>query len=162
MKVTRVSRKYAKALFEVIEDPKKAREVLTQLQQVSEVLEKDHPELSAMLAHPRITSERKSALIQKVFGSYVDKQGLRLLELLAGRNRLDKLPGILVLLDEKQKQELLHKLGTKTGRWIDLTVHVDPALIGGLVIQVGDHLIDGSVRTQLQNLREGLKSLRIG
>lgn len=183
MKISRISRKYARAFFEVIKASGKGREVLTQLQQVEQVLEKDAPDLKTVLAHPQISGERKAELVQKVFGPTVGKETMQLLDVLARRERFDKLPGIIAVLDglvmaaegkaravvtsatpleEDQKQAVLHKLGTMTGKWIDLTLNVDPSLIGGVVIQVGDRLIDGSVKTQLEQLREGLKAVRIG
>jgi F-type H+-transporting ATPase subunit delta len=170
-------------MFDVLKQSGKAREVLTQLQQVEQVLEKDSPDLKTVLAHPRIPGDRKAELVKTVFGPTVSKETLQFLDVLARRERFDKLPGIIVVLDEMvlaaegkaravvtsavpleedQKQAVLHKLGTMTGKWIDLTLNVDPKLIGGVVIQVGDRLIDGSVRTQLEQLREGLKAVRIG
>lgn len=183
MKISRVSRKYARAFFEAVKASGKTRETLTQLQSVSAVLESDHPDLRALLSHPRISPDRKAELVNKVFSSEVSADALRLLQVLARRGRFTHLPGILtaldamvlesegkaravvtsaVPLDEKQKQDLLHRLGTMTGRFIDLSLKVDPSLIGGLVIQVGDRLVNGSVKFQLERLREGLKSVRIG
>ena len=183
MKISRISRKYARAFFEAVKAEGKTRETLTQLQSVSAVLESDQPELRTLLSHPRISPDRKAELVEKVFGKEVSADALRLLQVLARRNRFDKLPGIvwaldaMVLasegkaraivtsalpLDDKQKQDLLHRLGTMTGKFIDLSLKVDPSLIGGLVIQVGDRLVNGSVKFQLEKLREGLKSARIG
>ena len=183
MKVSRISRKYARALFDVLKASGKTRESLTQLQAVAEVLEKDQPDLRTVLGHPRIPAEKKAELVKKVFGSTVSTETMQLLQLLARRGRFEALPGIVtvldalvmdaegkaratvtsaVALDDGQKQELLHKLGTMTGRFIDLTLKVDPTLVGGLVVRVGDRLVDGSVRFQLEQLREGLKSSRIG
>lgn len=183
MKISRVSRKYARALFEVLKGSDKLRGALTELESVSAVLSKDQPELRLLLGHPRIRAEHKADLVKKVFGNAVSAESLQLLQLLARRNRFSALPGIVsvldamvldaegkaravvtsaVPLDDKQKQELLHKIGTMTGRFIDLTLKTDPSLIGGLVIQVGDRLINGSVKFQLEKLHENLKSVRIG
>ena len=182
MKISRISRKYARAFFDVVKKSGKLREALTELESVAAVLEKDQPELRIVLKHPRISAERKSELITKVFSGSVSAETLLLLQLLARRGRFPALPGIISLLDamvldsegkaraivtsavpldERQKQDILHRLGTLTGRFIDLSLRVEPSLVGGLVIQVGDRMVDGSVRSQLEQLREGLKAVRI-
>lgn len=183
MKISRISRKYARALFDVLKASGKTRESLTQLESVASVLERDQPELRTVLSHPRVPPGQKAALVEKVFGKHVSRETMQLLQLLARRGRFPALPGIVsvldamvldaegkaraivtsaVPLDDEQKQDVLHRLGTMTGRWIDLTLKVDPRLVGGIVVQVGDRLVNGSVKYQLEQLREGLKSVRIG
>ena len=54
--------------------------------------------------------------------------------------------------DEKGLKTIIHALEKKLGNKIDLKVTIDKSLIGGAVIQTGDHMIDGAVSTQLQNL----------
>lgn len=59
-------------------------------------------------------------------------------------------------LDDQQVQRLRAALGARTGRQIDLAVAVDPSLLGGIVATVGDVVYDGSLRTQLSQLRATL------
>jgi len=59
-----------------------------------------------------------------------------------------------VALTEEQKARLAAALTKKTGKQIDVVVDVDPTVLGGLVTQIGDTVIDGSVRQRLSQLRE--------
>lgn len=182
MKITKTSRKYAKALFGALGDPGKTREAHGQLVQVDKVLE-DQPELLKMLLHPQMRPDAKAELVGKLFSKQVSGETLRLLTLLARRGRFAHLAGINTVLDEMlldaegiarahvtsavplddgQKRMIHDRLGQLTRRKIELSADVDPKLIGGIVIRVGDRLIDGSVRYHLERLRDGLKSVRIG
>lgn len=182
MKVSKTSRKYARALFEALGDPGKARLAVHELEQVDKVLTGENPELRRVLKHPQIPGDRKAELVAKLFGSKVSDTALRLLTLLARRGRIAALPGIVHLLDRlvlesegvaraevttaipmtDGQREMVHKrVGQLVDRKIELHTKVDPKLIGGIVIKVGDRLIDGSVRFHLEQLREGMKALRI-
>jgi F-type H+-transporting ATPase subunit delta len=59
-------------------------------------------------------------------------------------------------LSEQQKQELLHALGTATGKYIRPIYSVDPSLLGGVVARVGSKEYDGSVIGRLEAMRRGL------
>jgi F-type H+-transporting ATPase subunit delta len=60
------------------------------------------------------------------------------------------------LLDEHRRDRLRRAISERTGREVRLELEVDPALIGGAVAKVGDLIFDGSVRTQLKQLRTNL------
>lgn len=102
-----------------------------------------------------------------------------LLELLVRRGRIGLLPAIArayadlvdrregiakakittaVELDEAQQRDAVARLESSSGKTIRATFDVDPSIIGGARVQVGDHLIDSSVRTQLEALRSRLAS----
>jgi F-type H+-transporting ATPase subunit delta len=182
MKVSKTSRKYARALFEVLGDAQKARHAVQELGQVDRVISGDDTELRRLLKHPEIKGDRKAEIVQRIFGGKVDDQTLRVLTLLARRGRIDALPGLVHLLDrmvleaegvaraevttaipmDDGQRDMVHKrIGQLVNRKIELQTKVDPSLIGGIVIKVGDRLIDGSVRYHLEKLREGMKNLRI-
>jgi F-type H+-transporting ATPase subunit delta len=104
-----------------------------------------------------------------------------LILMLADRNRLELLPALaadyrerlmdyrqitraevttaLPLLPE-QLTQLEERLAAATGRRVTMTTHVDPALIGGVVARVGSTVYDGSIATQLANMRERLEEQR--
>jgi F-type H+-transporting ATPase subunit delta len=61
-----------------------------------------------------------------------------------------------VELSDDQKQRLVTALQAATGKQVELKVIIDPTVLGGIVAQVGDTVIDGSVKTQLQQLQSAI------
>jgi F-type H+-transporting ATPase subunit delta len=61
-----------------------------------------------------------------------------------------------VPLDDAQQEQLASRLGSLTGKKIELTALVDESIVAGLVARVGDLILDGSVKTRLQGLRKSL------
>ena len=61
-----------------------------------------------------------------------------------------------VALDDAQREAIRGRLAGQTGRTVELEAEVDPSIIGGAILQVGDQLIDGSTRRRLQRLRQEL------
>ncbi len=62
-----------------------------------------------------------------------------------------------VALDDDQRRRLSEKLARDTGKQVELEAHVDASLIGGMVVRIGDRLIDGSTRSRLRRLRTQLE-----
>ena len=65
-----------------------------------------------------------------------------------------------VALDERQREQIVQQLSEQTGKSVEIEVTVEPALIGGAVIRIGDRLIDGSMRRRLRDLRAQLEQTR--
>ncbi len=178
---TRAARRYASALFGMAQKG----DVDAVSQDLSQVLATAHdePQLMEVLTHPRITATRKNDLTSHIFGDLRPTMQA-FLRLLITRDRVGLLPAIgvhfeklvdewkgeadaeattAVELSQDQKEALVKKLEATTGyKKIRLLTRLDPAMIGGMTVRVGDHLIDGSITTQLQMLREQLKRVRIG
>ena len=138
------------------------------------------PDLKLILEHPAVSAEKKKALIVSAFKSSVDDLTMRLLELLADKRRMDLLPAI-----EKKYKALLNarknivaasltcseklqdsaianikaRLTEHLGKRLELDVKVDPSLIAGVVLRLGDQVIDGSVKTKLRELEKVLLSV---
>ena len=77
---------------------------------------------------------------------------------------LDKAKGICrgvlttaIELEAKRKAEIKTQLESRTGRKLELVWAVDPAILGGLILKMGDIVLDASLRAQLDNLRESIK-----
>ena len=124
-----------------------------------------------------MTDERFQAIVRRVLPSIGQKQ-LNFLRLLRQKNRLslgasiasffsellDEERGILraevtsaTPLADEQRQRLLDKLTRDTGKQVALVTRVDPSLLGGLVVRIGDRMVDGSTRHRLQSLRTQLE-----
>ena len=168
--------RYAKALLDVLY-PAKAEMGIDQLRNFSLMLT-EQADAQLVFKNPTISTDHRKDLLSKVGDSLkLDTPIRNFLSLLIERNRLDLLGEITstyeTLLDEKlgvvrahvtsaleldsaQQGQVAAKLQAMTGKKIRMQVSVDPALIGGLVAQVGSTIYDGSIRQQLQTFRNSL------
>ena len=131
------------------------------------------------LANPAISLETRAAAIDTTFGPVASRPVINLIQLMLRRGRIGDLPrvaaefrrldnahqGITIAtattaapLSAGELTALTQRLEAFTGGRIELDVKEDPSLLGGLVVQVGDRLIDGSVRGRLERLRNQLVS----
>jgi F-type H+-transporting ATPase subunit delta len=132
-----------------------------------------------VLANPAIPIERRTSALDQMLGDRVSGQAQNLIRLLLRRGRIEDLPRVAAefrrldderqgithatatsatALTEEEIRELTARLEQSTGGRIALDVEVDPSLLGGIVVRVGDRLIDGSVRGRLERLRNQLIS----
>jgi len=132
-----------------------------------------------VLANPAIPIERRATALDQLLGDRVTAQTANLIRLLLRRGRIEDLPRVAAefrRLDDRRQgithatatsateltqdeiRALTARLEQSTGGRIALDVEVDPSLLGGLIIRVGDRLIDGSVRGRLERLRNQLIS----
>jgi F-type H+-transporting ATPase subunit delta len=172
------ARRYAHALFDVASRTDAVTAVQRDLANLAAAIA-SHDELRHVLEAPAIPPEKK----RDILGSLLQQAGpaaaetSRLLVLLADRDRLTLLPEIAaafqarqrlaartvsaavttaVPLDEAGRAALARALGQATGLTVSVTERVDPAIIGGVVAQVGSLVFDGSVARQLERMRERL------
>jgi ATP synthase F1 delta subunit len=164
---------YARSLFEAALEREQLDVVREQLGEFADALDGDRT-LQVFFFSPYFSSEEKKEGIGKAIEGG-DEYLMRFLELLAERHRLPALFRIRRELDEmwaeenkllpvritsavELDQELVDSIGKKiedqTGRRIELTANVDPDVIGGLVMRVGNMIMDGSVRGRLERLRK--------
>ena len=138
----------------------------------------DQPALG-VLANPAIPIEQRASALDGMLGGRLSDGAMNLTRLLLRRGRIEDLPRVAAefrrLDDDRQGithatatsateltaeeiRELTARLEQSTGGRIALDVDVDPSLLGGIVVRVGDRLIDGSVRGRLERLRNQLIS----
>lgn len=163
---------YARSLFEVAKENDKLDVIHEQLSQFADAIDENR-ELQVYFFSPYFSSQEKSEGIDKVIENG-DEHFVRFLELLAERHRLPavfrirrefdrlwaeenkQLPVTItsaVELDEDTVKDLGKKIEDQTGQTIDLTANVDPDLIGGLRMQVGNMVYDATIRGRLEKLR---------
>lgn len=168
--------RYAKALLDVLY-PSRAEIGREQLAKFASVLSQQ-AEARIVLENPTLATEKRRDLLNKIGdGLALDTPIRNFLGLLIDRNRLNLLDEIgstyEALLDDKlgvvkaritsaleldssQRDEVVRRLQSLTGKKVRMEVLVDPSLIGGLVAQVGSTIYDGSIRQQLQTFRNSL------
>ena len=140
---------------------------------VNDVLNR-FPDLEATLASPRIAPAEKEQLLDRVFGGRASEGLLTFLKVVgrhgrlnclrqirtAAREELDRRRGRISVIvttaaaiDDGLKSQIASKLEASTGLPVNLDCKVDPSIIGGLVVRVGDTVYDSSVRNQLAQLK---------
>lgn len=166
------ARRYAEAAFEVAQRDGSAEAWLERLEQVAQVLGDE--EVGRVLENPAIPFEARRDSVERVLGSGAPDALRNLLLLLLRRGRIDLVPalarefrrlvnrraGITTTvvtsageLSRDDVEELTARLERFTGGKVELELRVDESLLGGIVVRVGDRLIDGSVRSRLERLR---------
>jgi F-type H+-transporting ATPase subunit delta len=178
MIVGSITRRYAKALFDLAVEAGKVEAWSESLLSLKRAVEASD-ELRDVLVNPVYTKDQRRAIGAKLVAALrLDPEPASLLYLLGDRNRLAYLGAIVetfgVLADEKlgrlrarvtsavpldlpNAQAIADKLARATNAQVILDRNVDPALLGGVVAQVGSLTFDGSIRTQLEALRTALK-----
>jgi F-type H+-transporting ATPase subunit delta len=170
-----VARPYAKAAFDHARDGQALETWSDWLTRLGRVVAER--EVQKLLSSPKLTTERKIALVVEVADVTLDDAAQRFLATLGDKGRLVALTAIAEQferlraelekrvevtvvsayeLDDKQQQKLSGALKKRLKREISITTQVDPALLGGVILRTGDTVIDGSVRGRLTRLSEAL------
>jgi ATP synthase F1 delta subunit len=169
------ARVYAEALFEVAKEKGKLDAIHDELAQFVDALEGDR-ELQVFFFSPYFsTAEKVAGLKRAVNGA--DRELLNFLELLIEKHRMPEIFRIRLQLDELWKQEkrridvtvtsaveldraVVEKIGEEierqTGQKVELASRVDDEIIGGIVLQVGNMVLDASIRARLDKLRKSV------
>lgn len=168
------ARPYARAAFEVARGQAALADWTRRLALAAEL--SADPQVAGFLADPRVSIQQRAALVLPE-GEAADSPFAAFVRLLAENDRLALLPEIGALyeglrqeaeqvlrvtvrtatsLDAAAGERLREALKRRFGREIEMTSQVDPAVIGGAVIDAGDVVIDGSVRGQLTRLGDAL------
>ena len=171
-----VERVYAGALLDMAKQAGQLDEVADELKQLGQLLEAQ-PDLLRLMSSQVLSSQARSRSVEAIFQGRVSDLVYRFLQVVNEKGRLDVLPGIIQayvkLLDEHQGvmeadvfvaqrlsesdvQSVSTAIGKMVGKNIVLHQYLEPGLIGGLKIRVGDQLIDGSVATGLRLMRRQL------
>jgi len=175
--LTTIARPYAEAAFRIARDAN-ALPVWSQMLRFVSGVAAD-PRMAAALDNPKLTAGDKEALLLSVCGDKLDALGRNFVRVLVEADRIAVLPQIATLfealkdgaesvararidsafpLSDTQVAELTAALERHFGKKIEATVHVDPALVGGARITVGDTVIDGTVEAQLATMATRLRS----
>lgn len=175
---TVVARRYARALFQLAQAQGLVTETENQLKLIVDVLESD-AQFRAFLNAPNITLEVKKQTLTNALSGQASPIVLNTLSLLIERGRQGELPAVLAaylqvsgeelgradahvtstkLLEADEIVRLSEKFGALLGKTVRVTNSVDPALLGGLTVRIGDTLYDGSLRGKLERLEKSLES----
>jgi F-type H+-transporting ATPase subunit delta len=176
-----VGRRYGRAVFESATRAGTVEPVGADLAAIVALLEAE-PALRRFLASPRVTEAEKTALFQRHLGPRVEKLTLSLLELLVDKRRVADLGNIAFAYHElvREAQGLVEarvitahplepatgeairkQLERITGKHVTVLPEIDPSLLGGVKVMIGQKVIDGSVAFHMKRLREALVAVRV-
>jgi len=168
-----LARVYGGSLFDVANAEGKRDLIREQLGQFADAV-KDNVELQVFLFSPHFSTQEKKAGLERVLAG-ADEVLLRFLDLLIEKHRMPVLLRVrqnydqrceqaerrlaveitsAVELDARTADQVAEQIGAHTGMHVDLQRRVDPEIIGGLVVRVGNSILDASVRTRLERLRQ--------
>jgi len=164
---------YARSLFEVAKESDKLDEVREQLGSLADAIADQH-ELQVFFFSPYFSPDEKKDGLRKAV-SDADPIVLNFIDLLIEKHRMpaimrirqnydgmweqenDVLPVTVtsaVELDEETVRHIGDRIGEQTGRKVELSSKVEPDLLGGIVVRVGNSIIDDSIRSRLEQLRK--------
>jgi len=168
-----IAQVYARSLFEVAQEQGKLDVVREELGQITEALE-ENAELRLFFYSPYFsTDEKREGLRSTVTDA--DPVMMNVLDILVENHRLPVLPRLrreyerrwreannllpvtvtsAVELDDAVVERIGDEIGRQTGRTVELTREVDPSIVGGFVVRVGNAILDASIKNRLDNLRK--------
>ncbi len=170
-----LARSYAQAVYE-----KAMERWQKSLRGLSDTLQ-SQPALLPQLDNPAQPFERKKESVNRLLPADADAEVRNFVYLLASKNELHLLPQVLaefdrfaarsninqlaritsaVTLTADERTKLETKLKGQFGNELDFDYRVDPEIIGGVIVRVGDHIIDGSVAAKLAAMRQQLETAR--
>ena len=176
-----IAKKYSQAIFSLAKEENNLIEYREDLNEVWELIN-DTKDLKNALFHPRIMPEDKKSILKRVFAEEIYERIFNFLNLLVDKRRFVYIESIVnefnqlvnkeedilevevtsaIELDEKLKNKLRDKLEQQLDYKIILRHKVDSDIIGGIVLQIGDKIIDGSIQNELYSLRENLEQIPV-
>ena len=173
----RVGKVYAEALLNAAEKRNVAQEVLEELDSFVNDLFRRDPQFETFLGSSAIGRDRKKEVIEKTFAGKADETFVNFLLVLNQHERLDMLRAIhlayhdlydtragrlrvnvisAVPLSDDQAEAVRREIRARYNKEPVLHTRIDPDLIAGMIVQVGDWKLDSSIKSRLQNIREQL------
>lgn len=169
-----VAKRYAKALFEVAKERQQLETIEQELALLDQLFE-EHPDFLKLLHHPLIEEETKKKQIQTIFADKLSQTMISFLNVLIDSDRENELHDIfdsyvrlanrergledayvrtVKPLTEEESQRLAEQFGQLTGKTIRIHNRVDPSLIGGVLVRIGDRVYDGSIQGKMNRFKK--------
>jgi F-type H+-transporting ATPase subunit delta len=165
---------YARAMFDVARAEGDTARIGDELFRFARALE-GSDELREALTDPHLPASRRQQIVEDLLGGRADPSTVALVGMAVGTGRARELPAIIdslvamsaaeankavaevrsaIELTDDQRTRLAAAIGAATGKDVEVKVVVDPTVLGGIVTTVGDTVLDGSVRTRLERLKQ--------
>ena len=177
-----VASTYADALFDLAIEKNMTEQWQTEIETISGILA-ENPDFNKLMEHPQITKEEKLKLAAEAFDGKADPEIVGFIRIIIEKDRYSDVDAIFeefisrvktyngigkayvrtaIELTDKQKDAVVAKLLETTDfKSIEVDYTVDESLIAGMVIRIGDRVVDSSVRTRLDGLRSQLLQAQV-
>lgn len=173
---------YGDALFDLAVEENRCDQLLEEVYTVEDALA-GNPEVETLICHPGISSEEKQGFIEKCFKGKISDDMTGFLLVLVKKGRFQERNAIFAYfiskikeykkigvaqvaspfpLNQKQQEKIEKRLLETTNyKKMEITYREDPSLIGGLVIRIGDRVVDTSVKSRLEELKTQLLGIAL-
>lgn len=172
MIANQVGKRYAEAIYEIAVSTNKIKEIYEALNQLMELYE-NNSEFKTFITHPLIEANEKKKVLSEIFKNF-GEDIINIIDYILDKKRIENIRNITAeylkiyyernqILDveatfavepsEAQKSKLIANLEKKTGKKVKLAINIDRAILGGGIIRIGDTVIDGSIRKELENIK---------
>ncbi len=173
MKNMKIGRRYAEAIYEIANEKNKVKEIYEVLNKIM-ILFKEDLEFKNFLINPLIVNAEKEKFLTEIFKD-TEAEILNIVFYILEKNRIETIRSIVTEylkiyfeknqiidvkatftreLTEEQKNKLIQKLEKQTNKKVNLEVLVDESILGGGILKIGDRVIDGSIKNDLDNWRK--------
>lgn len=174
-----VSKTYSDALFEVGLENNSLEVLLEELSFIEKSF-LEYPDFLELFITPRVSIEERKSIMTSIFGGKISDEMLNFLKVILDKRRASEIFDIknefeiavhkhnnileatvisAVEMNEEQSAKIIKRLSAVTGNDIIIKNKIDDTLIGGVVIYIGDKIIDGSVKKKLSDLKEELAQI---
>ena len=177
-----ISKTYGDALLEIANEEKKVDLLLEEVTAVMEIL-KDNPEFSKLMNNPRISVDEKQTVMSNVFEGRISKELMGFFSMIVNKGRYDHIDEILTYfqdevkkikgigvafvttpleLSDAQKKSVEKKLLDTTGfKQMEMHYDIDPSLVGGMRIRIGDRVVDSSIHTKILKMQQDMMKVMV-
>jgi F-type H+-transporting ATPase subunit delta len=177
MLIKKVNRRYAKALLDFAMDANLVDQIHEDVVKIKGIIA-DSPELKSVLKSPVIMPKQKEGVVDKVFTGHLSEPAINFLKVVIRRGRegvleetmfsfieqYRELKGIrvatvtsAVALSDEQMKDIQERLVKRSKLRVDMVQVVDPSVMGGVKVQMGDLMFDATVSKQLESLKRSLE-----
>ena len=177
-----VSKTYGDALFAVAMEDGRMDEFFEAALSIVEIL-RTNEDFSKLMNHPKIMKEDKVKIVEETFAERLPKEFIGLMKLMVEKGRASEMLSVFdyfvclvkeekkigkadvttaIDISDAQKEQIEKKLlETTKYESFEMCYHVDESLIGGMVIRIGDRVVDSSIKTKLYELSRELRNIQV-
>ena len=177
-----VSKTYGDALFEVALEEDKLDQFLEEVKAVKAAID-ENQDLFKLMSHPKVVKEEKIKVVEDIFSGKVSRELVGLIRMMVDKGHFEQIDSVFTYFIDEVKEyrnigtayvtsaleltdaqkSAIEKRLLETTKYVTFEMHynVDAAIIGGLVIRIGDRVVDSSVRTKLADLTRELSKIQL-